>query len=122
MNIFIGYKVAQVKVIFQVTEQFARRLDTTRAMPKYLAYVEWFTKFEPQPQAGHRLYRIQRALQGQQRIASLIPLANIARSVHLMPDFGKKVPLHWTSNTVLDLCRRFYLNSFSDRHGFYTMR
>lgn len=90
-------------------------------MPKYLAYVEWFTNFDQQLQMGHRLPRIQRVLQNQQRVASLIPLANIRRSVHLIPDFGNKCLSHWTSATVLDLCRRFYLNLFSDRHAFYTM-
>jgi len=50
------------------------------------------------------------------QICSIIPLANICRSVHLFPKFGPFAPQEWTSSNVLDLCNTFFVNDFTDRH------
>ncbi|KAH9011405.1 hypothetical protein EDB84DRAFT_1445164 [Lactarius hengduanensis] len=44
------------------------------------------------------------------RICSIIPVANIWWSVHLIPKFGAVAPQEWTSNTVLDLANVFFIN------------
>ena len=85
---------------------------------EHLAYVEWFSKFSA-PDANHGMLRLNRALEGGGRIASIVSVSSIRRSVHLFPKFGLKVPEHWTSATVLEDCPTFYLNPFSDRHMYY---
>lgn len=67
------------------------------------------------------MLKLNRALDsGGDRIASIVPVSSIRRSVHLFPKFGSKVPDHWTSANVLEKCTTFYLNQFSDRHMYYT--
>ncbi|KAJ7902969.1 hypothetical protein B0H13DRAFT_1460737, partial [Mycena leptocephala] len=61
-----------------------------------LAYVEWFSAFSPRPEANHLMYKINRSLKNGDRIVSVIPVANIRRSVHLLPKFGPVAPPEWT--------------------------
>lgn len=120
--IITGYCVAQVKVIFSIPPKVAAQLfSSNQPLPQYLAYVEWFTRFEDNPRANHMLYRIKRTLRDNQRVASIIPLDSIRRSVHLFPAFGSAAPREWSSSNVLDECSVFFLNTFSDRHSYHTM-
>lgn len=91
--------------------------------PFYVAYVELFTKFHRRaPGLNHGLHSIKRELKDNgERVARLIPVANIVRSVHLIPRFGPTVPTEWTSATVLDLAAGFFINTFSDRHLYYLL-
>ncbi|KAG1852819.1 hypothetical protein DFJ58DRAFT_661113, partial [Suillus subalutaceus] len=82
------------------------------------AYIEWFEPFTSAPDRHHGLYKLSRSLRGGEKVASIVPLANIVRSVHLMPNFGAVVPREWTSDTVLDNCNTFWLNSYIDRYTF----
>ncbi|KAI0070136.1 hypothetical protein K474DRAFT_1568799, partial [Panus rudis PR-1116 ss-1] len=52
-----------------------------------LAYVEWFTPFRD-PDEVHGLYRVSHAVREGKRLTAVIPLVNIHRSVHLIPQFG----------------------------------
>jgi hypothetical protein len=83
-----------VKVIFSLPDNAVKRLfPTNRQPPKYLAYVEWFTPFNDSSQAAsHLLYRVKRTVQNGECLASVIPLTNICRSIHLFPCFGATVP------------------------------
>ncbi|KAI0343815.1 hypothetical protein BDW22DRAFT_1477302 [Trametopsis cervina] len=117
-----GYRIAQVKVIFSIPSRLAGILfPPEKPPPQYLAYVEWFTPFDNNPRPNNLFYRIKRSLQNNKRLASIIPLNNIRRSVHLYPSFGNTVPREWTSSTVLDQCPSFFVNSFSDRHAYHTI-
>ncbi|KAG1810188.1 uncharacterized protein HD556DRAFT_1428325 [Suillus plorans] len=103
-----GFRVGQVRVIFALPpKSLPLLLPPTVQVPKHLAYIEWFTPFSSAPDRRHGLYEL-----------SIVPLANIVRSVHLIPSFGAVVPQEWTSDTVLDDCNDFWLNSYLDRYTF----
>ena len=113
----------QVKVIFCTSPKLQEMFHSAnRIPPSYLAYVEWFTPFESNTTTSHLLYDIERAMDDAGKpIASIIPLDNISRSIHLFPHFDFPVSRDWASETVLDNCNEFYVNSFTDRQSFHTI-
>ena len=113
-----------MKVIFSLSSHAAQILTTNNnPFPRYLAYVEWFTPFTQSPQVHHLLYRIKRSvISNGHRLASVIPLHNIRRGIQLFPSFGPVAPREWTSSNVLDLCPIFYVNAFTDRHSYHTLK
>jgi len=88
-------------------------------IPQHLVYVEWYTPFQDLPERNHLLYKIS-PLQDQTSgpICSVIPLANIRYSIHLIPRFGPSAPQEWTHSNVLDLCNTFFVNDFTDKHSY----
>jgi len=90
-------------------------------LPEHLAYVHWFTPFSAAPDANNGLYKISHSIRGGQREASVVAVNSIKRSVHLFPSFGRVAPQEWTSANVLEQCKTFYLNPFSDHHSYITM-
>ena len=111
---FEGYYVGQVRVIFSLPN------STDGTSPQHLAYIEWFTKFTA-PDRDHQMFKLNRSLENGERVASIIPISTIRRSVHLFPKFGPVVPEGWTSDNVLEKCPAFYLNPFTDRHMYFIL-
>ncbi|KAJ3752644.1 hypothetical protein EV360DRAFT_54847 [Lentinula raphanica] len=114
-------RIARVRTVFSIPED---KLDTlfppNCPPPKYLAYVEWFTKFGANPERHSGLYRIKKQVSATGTIASsIIPLENILRSAHLLPKWGGAVPAHWSNENVVDQAPSFLLNIFADRHFYY---
>ncbi|KAJ7694865.1 hypothetical protein B0H17DRAFT_931310 [Mycena rosella] len=114
-----GYRVGQVRVVFSLSKRVLAWMFPHEKPPKYLAYVEWFSKFPNSPERHHKMYKI---LRPNECFASIIPVGNIRRSVHLFPNFGPVVPREWTSQNVLELCKKFYVSPWSDRHGYIVIR
>ncbi|KAG1839152.1 hypothetical protein F4604DRAFT_1599775 [Suillus subluteus] len=113
------FRVGQVRAIFVLPPASIPILfPLTFRVPKHLAYIEWFTPFPPAPDRNHSLYKLSRAQHGGERVASIVSVADIMSSTHLIPRFGAIAPREWTSDTVLEDCDTFWLNSYLDRHTF----
>ncbi|KAJ7026028.1 hypothetical protein C8F04DRAFT_966965 [Mycena alexandri] len=79
---FPGYCVAQVRVGFSIRPRDIPNLfPYGLAPPTHLAYGEWFSPFTA-PEPDHLMYKVKRSIKDSDRIASVIPLANIRCSVH----------------------------------------
>lgn len=115
---FVGYHIGRIRVVFSLPDRFFPIMFSNGAeVPQHLAYVEWYSPLSDNPEQNHLLYKVspQKEPDGT-RVCSIIPLANIRRSVHLFPKFGPFAPQEWTSSNVLDLCNTFFVNDFTDRH------
>jgi hypothetical protein len=119
----LDFRVGQVRVMFTFPPKSIPLLfPPTVHLPTHLAYVEWFTPFPPAPDRNSGLYKLSRSLRGGETVASIVPVADIERSVHLIPRFGVIAPREWTSDTVLEDCDTFWLNSYIDRYTFSMFR
>ena len=114
-----GYRVVQVRLVFSLShrasdELFYRIPHAQR--PKHLAYVELFTPFSSEPASEeHGLYKVSRSVTGSgSRRAEIIPVEDLERSCHLFPDFGPVADRSWTTSTVLEKSKDFYVNIFTD--------
>ncbi|KAG1746060.1 hypothetical protein EDD22DRAFT_981986 [Suillus occidentalis] len=110
----LGVHVGQVRVIFSLPSKSVPLLfSPTVKVPTHFAYIEWFEPFTSAPDRHHRLYKLSRSLCGGEKVASIVPLANIVHSVHLMPNFGAVVPREWTSDTASEKIRVSIVQSIS---------
>ncbi|KAK7461765.1 hypothetical protein VKT23_008195 [Stygiomarasmius scandens] len=118
IKVMTDTRVAQVRVVFTLSDKVADSLyqgvpEHDRA--QYLAYVEWFSPFT-QPDENHGLFKVSRCNVEGGRLASVVDVQRLVRSVHLFPKFGPVADQEWTSSTVLDTCSSFFVNAGSDRH------
>ncbi|KIJ65793.1 hypothetical protein HYDPIDRAFT_109810 [Hydnomerulius pinastri MD-312] len=118
-----GYRIGQVRAVFSIPQQAQNLIfgHANVSIPQHLAYVEWFTPFAPSPERNHAMYKVQRSIVNRERMGSIVPVVNIRRSVHLIPKFGAVAPREWTSSNVLERCKTFFVNPFTDRHAYRTI-
>ncbi|KAJ3826355.1 hypothetical protein F5880DRAFT_1631241 [Lentinula raphanica] len=90
--------------------------------PCHLAYVEWFSPFPANSDSNHRLYKVSHCEVEGGRLASIVDVRRLIRSVHLFPRFGCIADRTWKSSTVLDDCQTFFVNTDSDRHMYQLSR
>ncbi|THU80172.1 hypothetical protein K435DRAFT_823723 [Dendrothele bispora CBS 962.96] len=117
-NITQDMRIGQVRLVFTLSEKDADRLFCAVPVterPKHLAYIEWFTKFGARD-PNHGLYKVSRCNVEGGRLASVVDIRRLIRSVHLFPQFGRVASREWTSGAVLEACSSFFVNSDSDRH------
>ena len=70
--------MGQIRVVFSLPE------DEAQVPSERLAYVKWFSKFT-HPESDHGMHKLTRSMvQGGDRLASIIPISSIWRSVHLL--------------------------------------
>ncbi|KAI0685846.1 hypothetical protein BC835DRAFT_1454729 [Cytidiella melzeri] len=119
----VGYCVGRVRAIFSlpIAAQDALFKSSTD-ITQHLAYIEWYTKLQTQPDLNHRMYNILPLIDKRgDHISSIIPVTDIRQSIHLFPKFGSTAFAAWTSATVLNNCRTFYINPFSNKFLYRTM-
>jgi len=121
-NLFLGYRIAQVRVVFELPNRAIPEVfGSLTTPPKHLAYVEWFTPLPATPDPKHGMYRVSRlTTENGCRAASIIAIESIVRSVHLIPHFGPVMPRECNSFTVLELCNSFYVNPFANVQSYLT--
>ena len=119
-----GYRIGRVRVVFSLPDNSLQKLfpTTGKDIPKHFVYVEWYMPFSEDPDPSTLLFKVS-PLKDRAGgiICSIIPLANIRRSAHLIPKFGATAPQEWTSSTVLDLASVFFVNSFTDMNMYRIM-
>ncbi|KAG1844793.1 hypothetical protein F4604DRAFT_1520032, partial [Suillus subluteus] len=62
--------------------------------------IKWFMPFPSAPDQNNRLYKLSRSMCGSDRVASIMPVGDIVRSVHLIPKFGDTALREWKSKTI----------------------
>ncbi|KAJ3748479.1 hypothetical protein DFH05DRAFT_1588862 [Lentinula detonsa] len=110
--------VGQVRIVFTLPPKVSEELFcniSPSERPHFLAYVEWFMPFQ-MPDPNHGLFKVARCNVEGGQLASVVNLERVMRSVHLIPRFGSVANREWESNTVLDDCHTFFVNSYSNRH------
>ena len=110
-----GLRVAQVQLIFRLPPEFNH-------YPHPLAYVHWYKPFHNLPHPDMLMFETSPSSHNHRRRASVIPVTWIARSCHLSPNFGRQIPEAWSSSSVLDDARTFFLNPYLRHHDFYLLR
>ncbi|KAI1797995.1 hypothetical protein LXA43DRAFT_875754 [Ganoderma leucocontextum] len=111
-----GYRVARIRLIFALPHSAGQDLFHDVVAPGPLAYVEWYTPFKDRDRI-HGMYKISRARNAQNEpLADVIEVRKIRRSCHLIPLYGSAVPRDLTSSVVLDRCKDYWVNPFSDQH------
>ena len=122
LMLWLGYRVSQVHFIFSIPEKAATSLfgSDSAAVPEHLAYVEWFSPFTS-PEPNHLMYQINHSMSHGKRVASMIPVSAIWRSIHLFPKFGPVAPQEWSSSNVLEHCNSFYVSCWTDQHAYITV-
>src|SRR5579872_2213526 len=90
----LGLYVGQVKVIFSLPPEYGMFKEP-------LVYVEWFTPLHQRdPSSG--MYKVAPSTRQRRRNASVIPILWVARSCHLIPQFGRAIPHSWRQDNVLE--------------------
>ncbi|KAJ7134198.1 hypothetical protein C8R44DRAFT_729685 [Mycena epipterygia] len=117
-----GYQIAQVRVVFTLPARIVKSIFPVGVQPpKYLAYVEWFSPFTWEPERNCLMYKVSRTEKEGERMASIVAVKDIRRSIHLLPKFGPVTPPDWRSSNVLEKCPVFFANPWTDRHIYATL-
>ncbi|KAJ7107944.1 hypothetical protein C8R44DRAFT_885327 [Mycena epipterygia] len=116
-----GYQIAQVRVVFTLPARIVRSIFPANVEPpKYLAYVEWFLPFTREPERNSLMYKVSRSKRDCDRMASIVAVKDIRRSIHLLPKFGPIVPPDWRSSNI-QYPGVFFANPWTDRHIYATL-
>lgn len=108
--------MAQIRLLFRLPDEFGPH-------PSPLAYVHWFKPLRaPVPYLG--FYSVSFSSLNHRRRASIIPVSDILRTCHLIPQFGNAsaTDLGWTAATVHQEATTFYLNPYLRHYDFFYMR
>ncbi|KAJ7156433.1 hypothetical protein C8R43DRAFT_1087288 [Mycena crocata] len=97
-----GLSVGCIRVIFRLPECHG-------AYPDPLAYIDWYKPLKA-PATNVGMHEVSLSTRAHRQNSSIIPVMDILRSCHLIPIFSRSVDPSWSSDRVLDQCKKFYLN------------
>ncbi|KAF7793819.1 hypothetical protein EIP86_004940 [Pleurotus ostreatoroseus] len=117
-----GLRVARLRLVFRIPEDMeTATFGEGVPPPEHLAYVEWFTH-PRRPDPDSKMYPITYGkMANGQRDSAVIEVKNIVRICHILPNFGKKVNINWTSASVLDQCEHFMIGNWNDQLAYQTL-
>lgn len=108
-------------MVFKLLEQGYKDLLSNVIAPRHLTYVEWFSLFTNHD-CVHSMYKVFPSWTGNQAFqADVIEVKSIHQSCHLIPVCSSIIPQDWTSSSMLDSAKEFYINPFSDPHIYMTL-
>ncbi|KAF7290284.1 hypothetical protein MIND_01342400 [Mycena indigotica] len=113
-----GLQIAHVKLIFRLPAHIAPHTHP-------LLYVHWFTPFRDTRadfDSPSGLSRISHSTTVGQRRSSIISLADVIQTCHLIPKFSSTVSANWDCNRVLNEATVFYFNPYLRNRDFYLFR
>jgi hypothetical protein len=115
-----GLSLARVRLLFQLP-------NILGSTPHPLAYVDWYKPLDSQaidPDMQMFVASLDRRRTGAHWAvrSSIIPVTDIQRTCHLIPQFGKRCSIDWTSAEVLDQAKKFYLNPYLRHRDFFLLR
>ena len=115
-HLLLGYRVAQLRLIFQVEVDQKHPLFN-----RPLAYVHLFTMTSTLC-PNLQLYRVSKEEystgRNQQPLGMVVELTSIAWAIHLIPHYSPAVHKSLNSKNSLDLCQEFWVNSFLDKETY----
>ena len=126
-----GTRAGRVKVIFTLPRKLSEAYGGQPA-PSFwprapLVYIEWYSRFTPTADPVHLMYVLSKPPPRADGLppGTIIPLSQIRQSCHLSPVFPSgahgQVPQAWSSDNVLDIADRFYLNNWAGVYGYQTL-
>ncbi len=87
-----------------------------------LAFVEWFTPFHVIDDATG-MYVVSPSTRQHQRNTSVIPISDIIRTCHLLPNWGKRISRRVVVGDMLDnVTMKFFVNPYLRHHDFVMLR
>lgn len=99
--------------------------NTPELWPKEpLAYVEWYSPLKSAANSDSLMYTVSNMPLRPDGICvgQVIPLTHIRQSCQLIPHFGTSSPREtWTSDNILDMVDRFYLNNWASLYTYQTL-
>lgn len=110
--------VGQVQAIFRAPT------DWLELAPHPLAYIEWFTPLNVyDDKIG--MYSIAPSMSRrfrQHRSVSIVPVTDVVRSCHLIPQWGRSIDPTWSQDNIYEVCKKFYLNPYLQHSDFVLLR
>lgn len=86
-----------------------------------LVYVHWFSRFKNRPDPHNQMYIIEKVKDSKGQIpGAIIPLANVRQGCMLSPA-SKDWSHEWKSHTILDQCKRFFVNNLQSKYSYCTI-
>ena len=86
-----------------------------------LMYIQWFRPFHgPEPHSG--LYTTSHSTSNKMHCHSIVSASLLICSCHLTPKYSvEDVDADWTSDSILDECTDFFLNTYIGFHMFHKL-
>jgi hypothetical protein len=111
---FSGYRVGQVRLVFQPNLPI---LHPWHGTP--LACVYWFSKVPVSPERNINMYKVRYLHDDEnRRVCGIVPLSSICRLLQLVPIFGPRMNPQLNASNSMDVWSSYYINSFMDKETY----
>ena len=127
-----GCRAGRIRVIFFLPDHVGPSIllqpppqEWAQYMRVPLAFVEWYSKFKPDPDPVTMMYAVEKVEDkvGLPRQASIIPVMNIRQCCMLTPNVSLRNPWSrdWESSNILDSCKKLLVSNFQSKYTYRTI-